>query len=95
MPDALAILEARLAELERVHAVGDADRTILFPEVCDSIRRADSTVRRWLASPALRKKYALETLFVRDVSGRLTSTPRKLVAWRRAMAAQWGQGARP
>jgi hypothetical protein len=86
----LARVEARLAELERVLAVGGADRALSFGETCAAIRRAMSTVRRWERSPELRAKFRLDVLLVRDVAGRLTSSPRRLQAWRWAMAARWG-----
>lgn len=93
MPDALAVLEARVAEVERVLAAGGADEPLAFEEVCRrATTRAPSTVRRWWSHAATRAEYRLTDLFVKDATGHLTSTPRRIAAWQRTMSAKWTNG---
>jgi hypothetical protein len=85
-------LSARVAELERVLACGDADRPLTFEEtVARATTRSAATVRGWLARPARRREYLLDILFSKDVTGRWTSTPRRVAAWQRAIAVKWGR----
>ena len=90
MPDALAVLEARVGELERIALVGDADRPLDFLEACHrATTKAPSTVRRWWSHAATRAEYRLDLLFSKDATGHLVSSPRRIAAWQRAMAAKW------
>ena len=83
-------LEARVAELERLAVAGDADRPLNFAETCArSTTRSPETVRKWWSRSRLRQEYRLDLLFVKDVTGRLVSSPRRVAAWQRAMAAKW------
>jgi hypothetical protein len=83
-------LSARVAELERVFACGDAARPLTFEEtVARATTRSAATVRGWLARPARRREYLLDILFSKDVTGRWTSTPRRVAAWQRAIAVKW------
>ena len=86
----LESLAARVTELERVHAVGDADRPLTFEEtVRCATTRSTSTVRSWWKRPATRAAYRLDLLFTKDATGHLVSTPRRVAAWQRACAAKW------
>ena len=92
MNASLAVLEARVAELERVHAVGDADRPLDFAEtVRCATTRSPATVRKWWSRPKTREAYRLDLLFTKDATGHLVSTPRRVSAWQRAMAAKWNR----
>jgi len=91
--DPLASLAARVDELERVSAAGDADRPLDFAESCRrASTRATATVRKWWSRPATRTAYRLDLLFTKDATGRLVSSPRRIAAWQRAMAAKWAGG---
>lgn len=90
MPDALAVLEAKVAELERVLVAGGADEPTDFLETCArATTKAPATVRRWWSHRATRQAYLLETLFVRDATGHLVSSPRRIATWQRACAQKW------
>jgi hypothetical protein len=84
-------LTRRIAELERVLRAGDADRPLDFEEtVAQATTRSVSTVRDWWRRKAARKRYRLDILFVKDVTGRLTSTPRRVSQWQAAVRAANG-----
>ena len=83
-------IEERVAELERVMAAGDADRPLDFLETCRrATTRSPSTVKKWWSRRQAREGYRLDLLFTKDATGRLVSSPRRVVAWQRAMAAKW------
>jgi hypothetical protein len=88
LPAVVADLTARVAELERVRGVGDADRVLSLEEVAARIGRSPETIKRhWLRSFASQRMHRIELLLFRDVSGRWVSTPRKVQQWTDAIAS--------
>ncbi len=85
----VAELQARVAELERVRGVGDADRPIGLREVAGRINRSPETLRGWLKRPAARRKWMLEALLLRDLAGRYYSTPRRIDIWRQTLVSAY------
>lgn len=94
-PEAFRALEAtvrdvqrQMAELQRVWAVGDADRQISVADFARSINRAPSTVLGWWRNDHDRAKWHLLEVIQRDVAGRLYTTPRLVEKWRYATLAR-------
>jgi hypothetical protein len=87
--EALRALAARVEALERAWLAGDADAVLVFAETCARIRRVPGTVSRWYSRRETRERYRLEALFTRDATGHLVSSPRRLMAWQREMAAKF------
>jgi hypothetical protein len=77
----LDALEAYVDELARLVHAGGPERHLTLEEVAAHIRRAPTTVRRWMRNEAMRRRYRTELLFARDAAGRLYSTPRDLAKW--------------
>ncbi len=90
----VADLEARVAELERIRGVGDADRPIGLREVAGRINRSPETLRGWMKRPETRRKWRLEMLFLKDLAGRYYSTPRRIDIWRREIVLAYFNGRR-
>jgi len=85
-------VQARLAELERVRGLGDADRRLTLEEVAASIRHSVATIRTWIH----RHFHALylEDLLRKDVTGHWYSTPRLVRQWQDKVVELQRQGVR-
>jgi hypothetical protein len=83
-------LERRVAELERIHLCGDADRPLSLEETAARIGpgKSAATLRGWMKRPASRRKFRLDMLLRKDPGGRWYSTPRLLTIWTHFLSNQ-------
>jgi hypothetical protein len=89
-PPDWAAIERRVAELERVHLCGDADRPLTLAETAARIGsgRSVATLRGWMKRPAARRKFRLDMLLRKDPGGRWYSTARLLSIWQHFFSNQ-------
>lgn len=81
------LLERRVSELERALMAGGADRRLTVVEFAERVKRSPATVRKWLKTPAERRRMRLEGLFAFD-GGRLVTTEARVRRWSDLMTAK-------